>query len=129
MISQTNRTTAKRNGIRVKSRVRAGELTHNHNQTTKGLRVTSRVKVGDPNGLNINHHQAASGVRMTSRVKVGTLPRNHNQAAARRAQPRTSTHTSFAERLATRRLVGRWRAPASEHRRGIFGGPLLYAVA
>ena len=40
--------------MRVKSNVKAGGLSYNHNQTAKGLRVKSSVKAG---GISFNHNQ------------------------------------------------------------------------
>ena len=40
--------------MRVKSNVKAGGITYNHNQTTAGVRVKSRVKAG---GISWNHNQ------------------------------------------------------------------------
>jgi hypothetical protein len=40
--------------MRVKSNVKAGGISFNHNQTTKGLRVKSNVKAG---GISFNHNQ------------------------------------------------------------------------
>lgn len=46
----TQSTAAKKSGIRIKSRIKAGEnlekLASNHNQTAKCLRVKTRVKAG-----------------------------------------------------------------------------------
>jgi hypothetical protein len=40
--------------MRVKSNVKAGALSANHNQNVKGLRVKSSVKAG---GFSVNHNQ------------------------------------------------------------------------
>jgi hypothetical protein len=40
--------------MRVKSSVKAGALTSNHNQTTAGVRVKNKVKAG---GIDPNHNQ------------------------------------------------------------------------
>jgi hypothetical protein len=45
-----------------------------------GIRIKSRIKAG---GLWQNHNQAACGVRIKSRVKAGRLAANHNQTTAR----------------------------------------------
>ena len=42
MTHKTTNTT----GIRIKSRIKAGKITVNHNQAAKGLRVKSRVRAG-----------------------------------------------------------------------------------
>jgi hypothetical protein len=44
--NKTTSTAATKSGIRIKSRVKAGAITLNHNQTVKGMRVKSRVKAG-----------------------------------------------------------------------------------
>jgi hypothetical protein len=44
--------------------------TLNHNQAVKGLRVKSRVRAGDAR-IATNHNQAAKGLRVKSRVKAG----------------------------------------------------------
>lgn len=41
-----NSKTTKKNGLKVKTRVKAGAIASNHNQTAKGLRVKSRIKAG-----------------------------------------------------------------------------------
>src|SRR5919205_2361356 len=77
-------------GLRVKSKVKAGELglATNHNQQVKGLRVKSNVKAGD-NGnsgaLSGNHNQSVKGLRVKSKVKAGDIGSglNHNQTVAR----------------------------------------------
>jgi hypothetical protein len=48
--------------MRVKSNVKAGKITVNHNQKVKGLRVKSGVKAGDTSddrgdGVKLNHNQ------------------------------------------------------------------------
>ena len=48
MTSTTISKTMTTSGIRIKSRVKAGGVNPQHNQTAKGLRVKSRVKAGAP---------------------------------------------------------------------------------
>ena len=43
--------------MRVKSNMKAGALSGNHNQTVKGLRVKSSVKAG---GVKLNHSQTVT---------------------------------------------------------------------
>jgi hypothetical protein len=82
----TQRTAAAKRGIRIKSRIKAGEnlekLASNHSQTAKGIRVKSRIKAG-LNFTNIkveykpqssNHNQTARGIRIKSRIKAGLCP-------------------------------------------------------
>lgn len=64
--------------MRVKSNMKAGALTANHNQTTKGLRVKSNLKAGG----SFNHNQTVKGLRIKSSVKAGGLVTNHNQTLA-----------------------------------------------
>ena len=87
-ISKNHNQTVK--GLRVKSNVKAGALTRNHNQTVKGLRVKSSVKAGWK-GLctgcstgGSNHNQTiARAIRVKSGVKAGGYNRQHNQAVVR----------------------------------------------
>jgi hypothetical protein len=44
-------------GLRVKSSVKAGGISFNHNQTAAGIRVKSKVKAG---GMDINHNQTVT---------------------------------------------------------------------
>ena len=68
--------------MRVKSSVKAGGITTNHNQTTAGVRVKSKVKAG---GINLQHNQTIKGLRVKSSVKAGLYGGkiNHNQMVAR----------------------------------------------
>ena len=50
--------------MRIKSNVKAGRLTSNHNQTVKGLRVKSNVKAGK---LSANHNQTVARHSKSSR--------------------------------------------------------------
>jgi len=43
--------------VRIKTNVKAGRLSANHNQTVKGLRVKSRVRAGK---LSANHNQTVA---------------------------------------------------------------------
>lgn len=59
--------------MKIKSNVKAGSLTTNHNQTInragKGLHIKSNVKAG---ALTANHNQTiARGLRIKSNVKAG----------------------------------------------------------
>src|SRR5262249_4219676 len=70
-------------GLKVKSNVKAGGLTVNHNQTM-GLKVKSGVKAGDI-PVTGNHSQTiARGLKIKSNVKAGEIPisNNHNQTVA-----------------------------------------------
>lgn len=72
--------------MKVKTSVKAGGRTLNHNQSFKGLRVKSSVKAGTGNGgLATNHNQTVKGLRVMSSVKAGEGIRilNHNQTVAR----------------------------------------------
>jgi hypothetical protein len=71
--------------MRVKSKVKAGGMGVQHNQSVKGLRVKSKVKAGGANGgLSTNHNQAVKGLRVKSKVSAGQMwPINHNQTVRR----------------------------------------------
>jgi hypothetical protein len=58
--------------VKIKTNVKAGGLTHNHNQkAASGLKVESRVKAG---GLATNHNQTvARGLKVKSGVKAGRI--------------------------------------------------------
>jgi hypothetical protein len=49
-VTITQSTAAKKGGIRIKSRIKAGEnlekLASNHSQTVRGIRIKSRIKAG-----------------------------------------------------------------------------------
>jgi hypothetical protein len=70
-------------GMKVKTNVKAGGLTTNHNQTAaRGLKVKTNVKAGSfppgpsvqADGLSSNHNQTVSrGLEVKSGVKAGTL--------------------------------------------------------
>ena len=66
--------------MKVKTKVKAGSLTSNHNQTAAhSLKVKSNVKAGDfppdPCKTNRNHNQTvARGLKVKSNVKAGLLP-------------------------------------------------------
>lgn len=66
--------------MRVKSNIKAGSLTSNHNQTVKGIRVKSSVKA---DGIKHNNNQTARGLKVKSSVKAGNdagrIIMNHNQ--------------------------------------------------
>ena len=66
-----NKTTM--NGISIKSRVKAGGISMQHNQTAKGLRLKSRVKAGVKfqDFHFTNHNQAVKGLRVKTNVKAG----------------------------------------------------------
>lgn len=52
-----------------------------HNETiTRGLRVKSSVKAG---GVSLNHNQTVKPLRVKSNVKAGRIARNHSQTLAR----------------------------------------------
>ena len=69
--------------MRVKSSVKAGGISGQHNQTVKGLRVKSSVKAGG--GGWANHNQTLKGLRVRSSVKAGGVGLNHSQTVARAA--------------------------------------------
>jgi hypothetical protein len=57
--------------MRVKTTVKAGSLTYNHNETAVragGLKVQTGVKAG---GLNLNHNQTQAGLKVQTGVKAG----------------------------------------------------------
>ena len=62
---------ATKKGVRIKSRVRAGErgIATNHNQAAKGVRVKSHAKAG---GISMQHNQTAKGLPVKSRIKAGS---------------------------------------------------------
>src|SRR6185312_792530 len=65
--------TVAKSGLKVRSAIKAGGLTINHNRS--GLKVRSAVKAG---GLTINHNR--SGLKVRSAVKAGGLTINHNRS-------------------------------------------------
>jgi hypothetical protein len=71
---KTENTTATKNvlaqsGMRVKSKVKAGGVNLQHNQTiARGLRVKSKVRAG---ALDPNHNQTIIGDSKNLRVKSG----------------------------------------------------------
>jgi hypothetical protein len=69
-------------GLRVKSKMKAGALNPNHNQSVKGLRVKSKVKAGEDRIIS-NHNQTAKGLRVKSKVKAGGASLNHSQSVSR----------------------------------------------
>ena len=84
MKSTSKNTTATPRGVRIKSRVKAGEggekLASNHNQAAKGLRIKSRVRAGSGADIHFtttvskassNHNQALRGLRVKSGLKAG----------------------------------------------------------
>jgi len=59
-------------GLKVKTNVKSGALTQNHNQTmTRSLKVKTNVKAGSI----MNHNQTvARGLKVKSGVKAGVHP-------------------------------------------------------
>ena len=72
--------------MRVKSNVKAGGIELNHNQTTKGLRVKSKVKAGIGGPQYPNHNHTVKGLRVKSTVKAGGRSLNHSQSVSRAAE-------------------------------------------
>lgn len=68
--------------MKVKSNVKAGGASLNHNQSVKGLRVKSNVKAGR---IISNHNQTAKGLRVKTKMKAGAdrIIMNHSQSVAR----------------------------------------------
>ena len=52
-------------GIKVRSGVKAGGMTFQHNRKAAGVRVRAGVKSG---GMNVNHNRAASTARACARA-------------------------------------------------------------
>ncbi len=75
--------------MEIKTNVKAGALTQNHNQTAaRGMKVKSRVKAGiisvsTPDEPKNHNQTVARGLKARSRVKAGIIIANHNQTAAR----------------------------------------------
>jgi hypothetical protein len=59
-------------GLKVKTNVKAGSFSPNHNQTVaRGLKVKSNVKAGE-RPVGANHNQSvARGLKVRSNVKAG----------------------------------------------------------
>jgi hypothetical protein len=81
-------------GLRVKTRVKAGALAPNHNETqvrdshsAAGLRVKTRIKAGalapNHNETQVRDSNLAAGLRVKTRVKAGALAPNHNETQVR----------------------------------------------
>ena len=68
--------------MKVKSNVKAGGASLNHNQTAAGLQVKSKVKAG---ALAPNHNQSVKGLRVKTNVKAGEdrIISNHSQSVVR----------------------------------------------
>jgi len=74
--------------MRIKTNVRAGRITVNHNQAiARGLKVKTRVKAGADGvgeGSSQQHNQTvARSLKLKSGVKAGHIMPNHNQTMAR----------------------------------------------
>jgi len=70
--------------LRCKTALKAGPaLTVNHNQaTSSGLRVKTAVKAGGGgDALTVNHNQSTHGLRSKTSLKAGGVGLNHNQTA------------------------------------------------
>jgi hypothetical protein len=63
----------RRKSMKIKTNLKAGKLTTNHNQTAAhGLKVKSNVKAG---GLTVQHNQTMTrGLKVKSGVKAGICP-------------------------------------------------------
>ncbi len=70
---------SKNAGLKVRTSVRAGGLSGNHNETTRGLKVRTSVRAG----LGNNHNEITKGLKVRTNIRAGGLVLNHNETVAR----------------------------------------------
>jgi hypothetical protein len=87
--------------MQVKTRIKAGGLNWNHNETlvrapsqAQGLKVKTRIKAG---GVTLNHNETlvraqrpATGLKVKTRIKAGGLSMNHNETLVRSTRRKRS---------------------------------------
>jgi len=116
---QTNNRNPKQpvNSLKVKSNVKAGGVSFNHNQMlTRGLKVKSKVKAG---GINFNHNQTLTrGLKVKSKVKAGGItsittrwldarPKGQKQHQGRRNEPESQPDREARLESEDSRQIGR----------------------
>jgi hypothetical protein len=80
---QTSTSNKEKTIMNIKTNVKAGMLTKNHNQTlVRGLKIKTNVKAGGEvppdNALTKNHNQTlARGLKVKTNVKAGVIDPNY----------------------------------------------------
>src|SRR5271157_1486746 len=68
--------------MKVKTGIKAGGISLNHNEAQGGLKVKTGIKAG---GVQLNHNEAQGGLKVKTGIKAGGIQLNHNEALARSA--------------------------------------------